>query len=305
MPGSGAGNDVPEVGTGLPVAPETSVMPLTASLVDSIGTLDPLPLTAQRLIQVVADEDSSFEDIVRVVEHDPAVGANVLRLANSTLYAGRFKVERLRDAVIRLGPATLMEIALGGYLKRVSCKAPMYDLSEDELFMHSAVASLAIQEISREASEVIPPTASLAALLHDIGKLIMARFQKVSAADVTRICEEKGVSFTEGERLLFGCDHAEVGGAIARSWDFPAGVVEAIERHHDFPLKSGSISLDAVVAANYIAKTIGVGLGAEGLNLKLDQDCLRRLGLEFDKFCRVCARTSARVEDLRRAYGLA
>lgn len=279
-------------------------MPLTSSLVDSIGTLDPLPLTAQRLIQVVADENSSFEDIVKIVEHDPAVGANVLRLANSALYAGRFKVERLRDAVIRLGPATLMEMALGGYLKRISCKAPMYDLTEDDFFMHSAVASMAVQEIAREAGEVIPPTASLAALLHDIGKLIMTRFQKVTSAEVIKVCEDKDVSFTEAERLMFGYDHAEVGGAIARSWEFPEAVVEAIERHHDFPLKPGSISLDAVVAANYITKTIGVGLGAEGLNLKLDQDCLGRLGLEFDSFCRVCARTSSRVEDLRRAYGL-
>lgn len=83
-----------------------------------------------------------------------------------------------------------------------------------------------------------------------------------------------------------------------------APVTEAIERHRDYPLAAGSPILDAVVAANYVAKTIGVGLGAEGLNMKIDNSCLKRLGLDFEGFCRLCAKTAARMAELRKAYGL-
>ncbi|HNX19268.1 MAG TPA: HDOD domain-containing protein [Acidobacteriota bacterium] len=279
-------------------------MPLDPGLLSHVESLDPLPISAQRLIAVMGDEDVAIEEIVEIVENDPAVAANLLRMANSPLYGGRFKIERLRDAVVRLGAPVLLDIALGGYLRKVGGDAPLYDLSEDDLWLHSAVAAQAAREIIHDAPIEVPASAGVAALVHDIGKLIMVRYRKANADAALAECRRAGCSFIEAERTLYGCDHAEVGGAIARRWNFPAPVTEAIERHHDYPLPAGSPILDAVVAANYVAKTIGVGLGAEGLNMKIDNSCLKRLGLDFEGFCRLCAKTAARMAELRKAYGL-
>ncbi len=279
-------------------------MPVCDDLLSAIETLDPLPITAQRLIGMLGNDNIPLQNVVDVVENDPAVAANILRMANSPLYGGRFKVERLRDAVVRLGTTALLDIAMGGYLRKLSTKAPLYDLGEDELWLHSAVAGLAVQELSREAKNDVPGSAQIAALVHDIGKLIMVRYRKVHASVIIERCQEKGWSFIEAERDLFGCDHAEIGGAVARAWDFPEAIAHAIAHHHDSPLEEGNATLDAVVAANFVTKTIGVGLGAEGLNLRIDQGCLVRLGVDFDAFCRACARTAARLGDLRKAYGL-
>ena len=274
-------------------------------LLDQIEALEPLPITAQRLITVLADEDVSFQQIVEIVEHDPAVASNLMRLANSPIYGGRFRIERLRDAVVRLGAMPLLDIALGGFLRKLGSSAPLYDLPEDELWLHSAVASLATQEVARVAHVAVPATAGIAALVHDIGKLIMSRYSRAEARTVVDACIERNLTFIEAERALLGCDHAEIGGAVARRWGFPAAVIEAIEGHHDCPIAAGAVVLDVVVTANFAAKTIGVGLGAEGLNLKIDQGCLRRLEIDFDGFCAICARTASRTVELKKAYGLA
>lgn len=279
-------------------------MPLDHAALDAIEALEPLPVTAQRLLGVLGNEDVPLQEIGAILEHDPAVAANVLRIANSSLYGARFPVERVRDAVVRLGAGALLDIVVGGYLRRVGRDAPLYDLGEDDLWLHSAVASLAVQEIARVASVPIPPAAGIAALVHDIGKLIMIRYQKAKASAVLAVCAARGVTFIEAERELFGCDHAEVGAAVARRWTFPEAVTDAIARHHEFPLPAGSTVLDAVVTANFVAKTIGIGLGAEGLNLHVDQEALRRLGLDFEAFCRVCARTTGRVAELKKTYNL-
>ena len=89
---------------------------------------------------------------------------------------------------------------------------------------------------------------------------------------------------------------------MARSWGFPESIVFAIEHHHHFPTPEGNPILDAVIVANLMTKTIGVGLGAEGMNLRVDFDCHRRLDLDFDGFCGCCAQTTFALEELKKTY---
>jgi HD-like signal output (HDOD) protein len=103
----------------------------------------------------------------------------------------------------------------------------------------------------------------------------------------------------EAEQELFGVNHAAVGAAIAVEWHFPIEVTDAIARHHDKHLGRSTRVLDAVVIANVVAKNIGVGLGAEGFNLTVDSECVRRLGLDFTKFARICLQTDTWLRELR------
>jgi HDOD domain len=58
---------------------------------------------------------------------------------------------------------------------------------------------------------------------------------------------------------------------------------------------------DPVVIANMVAKNIGVGLGAEGFNLTVDSECVRRLGLDFTRFARICLQIDTWLRELRAA----
>ena len=280
-------------------------MAIPAGLIEGIRNLDPLPITAQKLSQAVANEDVPVGEIAEVIEYDQAVAASILRAANSPLYAGLGTIEHVREAVVRMGTHTLLNIVLGDYLKRLRIEAPLYDLTENELWLHSAVASMAIGELVDENPECdIPRSASVAALIHDVGKLIVVRFMKADVKMLLETCRKRNITFVEAERAVLGCDHAEVGGAIARRWRFPDEIVHAIERHHDAPVLEPTPMLDGVMLANLVAKTLGTGLGAEGMNFESDPECWRRQGVTFARFCRVCARTSLRVESLKESYGL-
>ena len=281
-------------------------MAIPDQVLDGIDNLDPLPFTVQKLISALSDDDTSLQEIGKVIEYDPAVAANILRVANSAFYSGRRRIDDTRDAVVRLGTATLLDIILGSYLKELTVSAPMYNLSEDELWLHAAVSSIAVKEMAKEADQAeIPKTAVIAALVHDVGKIIMVRYISAEMDEILELCGREELTFVDAERRLFGCDHAEVGGAIARKWRFPDSIIEAIEQHHQVPLENPSMVLDAVVLANLVSKTIGVGLGAEGLNVKADEGSYQRLGLDFKAFCRICAQTAAQISQLKQAYGIA
>ncbi|HSR69170.1 MAG TPA: HDOD domain-containing protein [Acidobacteriota bacterium] len=281
-------------------------MAIPEHALEGIENLDPLPVTVQKLISSLSgSEDVSFKELGRLIEYDPAVAANILRVANSALYAGRRRIEDPRDAVVRLGTATLLDIVLGSYLKELTVSAPLYNLSEEELWLHSAVCSIAVKQLAKEANVKIPQTTVIAALVHDVGKIIMVRYMEADVDDILDLCRQEHLTFVEAERKLFGCDHAEVGAAIGRKWAFPQPIVDAIEKHHQVPLQDPTPSLDAVILANLVSKTIGIGLGAEGLNLRADDGSYQRLGLDFRAFCRVCANTSVQVAELKQAYGIA
>jgi putative nucleotidyltransferase with HDIG domain len=281
-------------------------MTIPAGFLDKIRNLDPLPITAHRLSQAVADDSVSINEIAELIEFDQAVATNILRISNSALYAGLYPIEDVRSAVARLGTNTLLNIVLGDYLRRLAVDAPMYDLTENDLWLHGAVASLAVTELIGEGPTcTIPRGASVAALVHDVGKLIIVRYMKADVRQLLEKCEKQNITFVEAERQVLGCDHAEVGGAIARRWNFPEEIIDAMERHHDPEVADPSPTLDGVMLANLVAKTLGTGLGAEGMNFELDPGCSRRQGITFTRFCRVCARTSLRIEELREAYGIA
>lgn len=191
-------------------------------------------------------------------------------------------------------------------LEGIDRLAPLYDLTEDDLWLHGAASSLAVKAMIRESHNVlIPQVATIAALIHDIGKLIMVRYLKEDVSAIISICREKGSTFVEAEREPFGCDQAEVGGAVARKWAFPEPITQVIERHHQVPVTEPNPMLDAVMLANLASKTIGVGLGMEGMNLRIEYSGSRdRLGLTVEGFERACAQTAFRLRDLKKNYGV-
>jgi putative nucleotidyltransferase with HDIG domain len=281
-------------------------MGIPDKVLDGIDRLEPLPLTVQKLLVTLNDEEVNFKEIAETIEYDGAITSNILRTANSAAFGGLSRIEHVRDAVVRLGTVTLLDIMLIGHLRSMRTASHLYHLSEDDLWLHGAAASLAVKAILKETrNRRIPQASTIAALIHDIGKLIMVRHLKADVASIQAKCNENNVTFVEAEKELFGCDHAEVGGAMARRWSFPDPITYAIEQHHAPSPEEPSLMLDAVMQANLVAKTIGFGIGSDGMNLSLDPPgCKERMGLTTEGFERVCTQTAAWVVDLKSSYGL-
>jgi putative nucleotidyltransferase with HDIG domain len=275
------------------------------SVLRSVNNFDPLPAPANELLSILCEEKEADggAEIARLLERHSGLAFRILAVLNSPLYAGRCPVEHLEEAVVRFGGATILDVLLSDYLRTLQLDAPIYGLRADEAFLHAAVASLAVFEVIREnPRKEIPRIASAAALLHDVGKILMSQHFEAKPEDLAVEARRDEIIFAEVEVRHFGCHHGHVGAAIARHWGFPEGMAEAIERHHQAPLPEPTALLDAVALSNLVAKTVGVGLGAEGMNFVIDAGCYTRLGFDFNAFCRVCARTASSIGELRRAY---
>jgi putative nucleotidyltransferase with HDIG domain len=254
-----------------------------------------MPASVVQLASMATDMKSSMEEMARVIEYDEALTANLLRLANSVWGKALTPVLTVKDAVVRLGTGQILKFAVGQQISDAMCQpCPGYELTEHELWRHSVAGALAAEHLSDCLYQPVPRLVFTAALIHDIGKLLLGRQIGHDTLDeIKKVIEYDHLTFLEGERQLLGTDHAEVGGSIARYWKFPEPLITAIELHHD-PDRQPDALLDIVHLSNVMAKFIGVGLGSEAMNLNASGSAPKRLGISAEKMESICA--SVRIE---------
>jgi putative nucleotidyltransferase with HDIG domain len=267
-----------------------------ADIVRGITHLAPLPATAQRLLALLRGEDEALARIAKLVESDQALVASLLRRANSAKYSAG-PARDVLEAVMRVGTVSLLDIVVQEHMRDLLVAAPTYGLDEHDLWIHGAAAQLAARAIRAERPK-IAPVAETAALLHDIGKLIISRYLRVDARELTTYARDHEVTCTEAERQLLGFDHTMIGAAVAEHWHFPDDVAFAIRHHHDSGGAAHSPVLDTVVLANIVAKMVGAGLGAEGLNFTVDPAVHQRLAITFDLVAKLCLTTQDGIREL-------
>jgi putative nucleotidyltransferase with HDIG domain len=219
--------------------------------------LEPLSPSVQRLASIVSAGDTAVEDLVEVVTYDQALTARVLRLANSAASASASPIKTVKQAVIRMGSGTVLAMAVANEVRgRLKQALPEYGFAEEGLWRHSVAAAIAAEDIARVAAVRVPPETFTAALLHDIGKLVLARFLPPQVLSLmAQLQAEQHLTRLQSEIELLHTHHAEIGGLIAQHWKLPEAVTRGITYHH-MPERCADPVCDAVCLANHMAKVI-------------------------------------------------
>jgi HD-like signal output (HDOD) protein len=269
------------------------------ALAQAASCLDPLPMSVTRLASMVCGEEpADLQEITEIVQFDQALTASLLRAANSSWSASRTEITNVKDAVVRLGSSTVFSIALGVNVKsRMARDVPEYGLSEGDLWNHSVAASLAGELLLRKAKHKLPPETVTAALLHDVGKLVMCRFLGDDLLSVLQQAhEESGLTRMEAEYEVLGVHHAELGGLIAQIWGLPDSLVRGISYHHSPGIGMEPICY-GVHLCDVIAKVIGAGLD-DNTDLESYAHAMAELDLSADDFDEVCRTAETRFAEV-------
>jgi HD-like signal output (HDOD) protein len=204
------------------------------AIISASGRLHPLPASVARLAVLVSDDRSALRDIVEVISFDQALTGAVLARANSAANAARAQIRTVHEAVVRLGTGTVLAMAMSSSVGAMMRSAlPSYGLCEGDLWRHSVQASLAAELLRRDSPVNVGAEASTAALLHDVGKLVMARSTVPDLERaITQAMEHDGLSRLDAESLVLEINHAELSGLVVQSWKLPEPIVQAVHFHH-------------------------------------------------------------------------
>lgn len=233
--------------------PVTGALSALARLREQFG--DPkyeppiLPRTALELYEQSRKPDTTFQDVLKLLEQDPILAARALRVAQSPLFTRGAPAKSLEQALFRLGISTLTEIFLQVSLTSKVFIAPGFNEPMIALRNHSVAAAHAARLIcshTRQPDEF----AFLCGLLHDIGgalalmvlgdsnpRHLIPRFDdvKTAIADI----------------------HCEAGAIICEAWHLPPELKQVIASHHSPSEPGRPLMADVVVLADTLATEAG------------------------------------------------
>lgn len=217
-----------------------------------------IPASRMRALALVADPAPSHDDLLSVVDPDPALTIALLRAANSAASAPIDRVTTTRSALVRVGAEEARRIVMGVALSKSFQSLHRSGIDEPEMWRHLIATAVLADAISW--GDIRHSEAFTAGLLHDLGRLALATADPVRYTQVVRLAQ-RGAPASEAERYVFGTDHSEWGATVAQTWGLPDEIVAAIADHHAGSQEAISW---VVTRAREKAAQLGIGDGLVG-----------------------------------------
>ena len=232
-----------------------------AGMVQDIPTL---PIIYQQLFRLMQDPEIPVPQISDLMAQDQALSTKILHLVNSAFYGYNQRITTISRAVVILGFRAVRSAALAisvfDYFKD---EGESSGINMKDFWVHSIAVATTCKVLAEHAKLAQHEEAFVVGLLHDVGKLIEKRYFDKDFEDLCRAAQEQHLTWYGGEQLLFQINHATIGKAVFRAWDFPANVVDAIRYHHE-PEKAGTVPQLAALVHVADFMSYQMRLGAPG-----------------------------------------
>jgi putative nucleotidyltransferase with HDIG domain len=273
-------------------------MPPLDNFIKEIKSLPPGPRILSKLLVLLSEADGHASQIVELIEYDPALTAKVLQHCNNAAFGMARSIGNLDEAVAQTGfNAIYRMVAMVIGEDLLSAAQGGYGMCVGQLWEHSVTTAIAARVIAQKLGSE-ENLAFTAALLHDIGKLVLNSFLQDRQPSLHSHLGPSRLSFLEVEEKLLGVHHAEIGGLILEEWHFPEDLVSAVRHHHN-PVKARPHARLAaqVHLGDIIAHFLGQGQGFDSFAVRTCSDALEILGpkeidnlvLETDDAVKGCA----------------
>lgn len=235
----------------------------------SLDQVATLPSTLVRILSIIQDESTTALDLADEISNDPALALKVLGAVNSSYYGFHRQISTISDAVVILGFEEVERLSLAISVINLFGRDRENARALHMLWRHSMACSVAASAIEAHYRPRKPGVngAHVAALVHDIGKAVIAQYFPEAVRPILRLVQEDGLPVCEAEReILEGCTHCDIGAWIADRWGLPPSLVEAIAMHHAPELAPADHLLPHIT---HVADALCNAAGVRSLNAEM------------------------------------
>ncbi len=249
-------------------------------IAQGILDLPTLPTVVAKIVELVDNPRTNASTLAHLISRDPALTARMLKMANSAYYGFPRRIGTINLAIVILGFNTVRDLAVSASLvERVNLAYEGGDLMSD-FWEHSISTAVAARMLQRFSPAGSVGESFVAGLLHDIGRLVVARYLPDEFVKLQEALKESQEPLWALEHQILGTTHGEIGGMLCKRWNLPEGLCEAIRWHH-LPLKKAEPDpLTAIIhVAEYISHRSSRHPHQEGLLQPLEHGVADLLGL--------------------------
>lgn len=233
---------------------------LIREAIGNLNALATLPQVTAKIIGLVENPRSNAQQLEKLVQHDPALVARVLKVVNSSFYGLPGEIDSVERAVVLLGLQAVKNIAVAASLGQMFRGANLgAGRTAQDLWKHCVAVAVAGRELAQQSKLCRGDEAFLAGMVHDIGLLVAVQTWPERVRQVVETVEANDEPFLEVERRLLGTDHCNLGAALCAKWKFPPACRDVCRFHHKPELADEYRSLNAVLFAadTIVCETVG------------------------------------------------
>jgi len=260
---------------------------MTEEILKKIKQLPPLPESAMQIEAVYQDPDSTFNDMVKILEHDPLLTADILKAANSPLYGFSREINAINQAVGLFGMGTVRGFALASIVKKsFALDLSPYGINNDMFSALSQKQHAIMTAWCLRKEGALLGILSPAAFLVEIGKVLIAQ-QIIADNDQERFRDAlKELGDVEAaERSILNVDTPEVSATIFEHWRFELGLVDTI-RHCQDPEKAEDEDKRAARILHVVRVLVPINGVITDESIALAKDLITKYDLDMESFDR-------------------
>ena len=264
--------------------------------------IEPLPPTVSRLASAMGREDYGLREIDQIIAYDPVLTGRLLRIANSAALSTGAPIASVRAAILKIGAGRVLSYALSGPLsKQMQRPIAGYGLGQGVLWRHLVASALAVEMLDGTTKVRVPSEAFAAALLHDLGQVVMAQFLDAKIMRLIELAKEQGLTSREAELEILGVHQGEVGALVAQEWRLPDRIVRAIA-YAGTTVNGEDVLYDFVHLGHVLAGRIGEYAGMPDKELEILPEVAERVGLLPESVDPLLEKIEERLGEVLRLY---
>lgn len=211
---------------------------------------------ALELLQLLAEPENDIKDVINLINKDQALSIQILSMANSSAYAGRYKSETIKDSVNRLGTKQIINLAMAASQSALHTSSnPVVNEMMQRLWVHSYTCAIGCKSLANSTDNgEMAEQAYLAGLLHDVGKLYLLK-----AMEQIHLGGETSFELDEETLMdVFSDMHIEQGVRILNYWDVPSLYGSIVANHHSDHVDHDDTLLLIVRLVNFYSRQFGL-----------------------------------------------
>lgn len=231
--------------------------------IEKISQVVTLPGVLADVLGELIKEDVAIRDITDLIVKDPALTANVLRAANSPFFGLRWHIDNVGTAVGLLGLTEVTKLLLAFSLKQQLFALNWRQQDHLETLWQHSVNTAALAEMFVREFEIHTGGKEFtAALLHDIGKIVILQHYPDQFEQINGRIRSLNQRDILAETQVLDCSHADIGGRLGEMWNLPPEYIDVIRSHHNPNTSRVNAKLTSVVRfVDLVTESWGLGIG--------------------------------------------
>jgi HD-like signal output (HDOD) protein len=223
------------VNISLNTIPEKLTQKISKKIISEISNLPVYPENIMKLDRILDGKDIHLSRAAAVIERDPTLTAELLKVINSAQYFLPQKVKNILNAVSLIGINGLKSLLLSLGAKKILDE--IYG-KQEQLWEHAYRCAFYATMIAKDNNKNdLIDDVYICGILHDIGEIVIRSIDSDLTSQIVEFCENKGITGDIIEQLAMGCSHAKIGSQILHKWNFPEVIVSTVE-YVDQPILS-------------------------------------------------------------------